>query len=48
MVVQGNAATPFPHIEDAVSELLFHIKKYCGGKATVIGQIEDVFYEYNI
>ncbi len=42
LVVQGNANTPFPYIEDAVSELLLLIEKYCGGKATVIGQIENI------
>ncbi|MDP4240336.1 MAG: phenylalanine--tRNA ligase beta subunit-related protein [Bacteroidota bacterium] len=28
IVIQGNANTPFPHIENAVSELVFLIKKY--------------------
>jgi len=48
LVVQGNAITPFPYLEDAVSELVSLIKRYCGGKATVIGQVEDVFYDYQI
>jgi len=48
LVVQGNANTPFPYIEEAVSELLLLIKKYCNGKAHVIGQIMDLFYDYQI
>jgi len=43
IVVQGNANTAFPYIENAVYELLFLIKRYCGGEAKVVGQIEDFF-----
>jgi len=48
IIVQGNRHTPFPHLENAVSELLFLIKKYCGGNVKVEGQIEDLFYDYQI
>lgn len=48
IVVQGNSNTPFSYIEDAASELLFLIKKYCGGTAKIVGQIEDFFYDYQI
>lgn len=48
IVVQGNANTAFPYIENAVSELLFLIKRHCGGEAKVAGQIEDLFYDYQI
>jgi DNA/RNA-binding domain of Phe-tRNA-synthetase-like protein len=48
IVVQGNANIAFPYIENAVSELLFLIKRYCGGDVKVVGQIEDFFYDYQI
>jgi len=48
LVVQGNANTPFPYIENAVSELLLLIKKYCGGESRIIGQVVDFFYDYQI
>jgi len=48
LVVQGNGSTPFPYIENAVKELVQLIKEYCGGTATVIGQIEDLFYDFQI
>jgi len=48
IIVQGNPNTPFPYIEDAVHELLILIKTYCGGKPTIVGQIEDFFYDYQI
>jgi len=48
LVVQGNANTPFIYIENAVTELLFLIKRYCGGEAKVVGQVEDLFYDYQI
>jgi len=48
VVVQGNTNIPFPHIKNAVSELLFLIRSYCGGEAHVVGQIEGFFYDYQI
>jgi len=48
IVVQGNINTPFPHLENAVSELLFLIKRYCGGEVKVEGQIENLFEDYQI
>jgi len=48
LVVQGNANTPFIYVENAVTELLFLIKRYCGGEAKVVGQVEDLFYDYQI
>jgi DNA/RNA-binding domain of Phe-tRNA-synthetase-like protein len=48
IVIQGNDNTPFAYIENAVAELIFLIKKYCGGTAKVIGQIEDLFHDYQI
>jgi DNA/RNA-binding domain of Phe-tRNA-synthetase-like protein len=48
IVVQGNTNTPFPHLENAVSELLFLIKRYCGGEVKVEGQIENLFDDYKI
>jgi len=40
IVVQGNPNTSFVYIEEAVSELVKQIKKYCGGNEKVIGKIE--------
>jgi len=48
LVVQGNANTPFLYIENAVSELLFLIKRFCGGEAKVVGQVENFFVDYQI
>jgi DNA/RNA-binding domain of Phe-tRNA-synthetase-like protein len=48
IVVQGNTNTPFPLLENAVTELLFLIKKYCGGEVKVEGQIENLFENYQI
>jgi DNA/RNA-binding domain of Phe-tRNA-synthetase-like protein len=39
LIVQGNANTPFNHIEETASELICLIIKYCGGKAIALGQI---------
>ncbi|MDP4201189.1 MAG: phenylalanine--tRNA ligase beta subunit-related protein [Bacteroidota bacterium] len=38
-VVQGNANTPIPYIEDAVFELIDQVQKYCGGEAYMLSQI---------
>jgi DNA/RNA-binding domain of Phe-tRNA-synthetase-like protein len=38
-VVQGNASTPFPYIEDAVFELIDLVQTYCGGEAYMLSQI---------
>ena len=38
-VVQGNANTPFPYIENAVFELIDLVQKYCGGEAYMLSQI---------
>lgn len=48
LIVQGNAHTPYAYIENAVYELIFLIRKYCGGTAKVIGKVEDVLSDYQI
>jgi DNA/RNA-binding domain of Phe-tRNA-synthetase-like protein len=39
-IVQGNANTPFTYIKQAANELIFLVKKYCGGHEYILGQIE--------
>jgi DNA/RNA-binding domain of Phe-tRNA-synthetase-like protein len=41
-VIQGNEFTPYSYIEEATSELIQLVKKYCGGKDYLIGEIKGI------
>jgi DNA/RNA-binding domain of Phe-tRNA-synthetase-like protein len=40
-VIQGNANTSFPYIKTATEELIYLVKKYCGGQEHIVGQIGE-------
>jgi DNA/RNA-binding domain of Phe-tRNA-synthetase-like protein len=39
-VVQGNSATSLPYLRQATHELIGLIKKYCGGKAYLLAEVD--------
>lgn len=48
IIIQGNANTPFPYLEDAAREISQLLAKHCDATCHVIGQLTDFFYDYQI